>query len=97
MVIEDKPKKIKDLLQEFDLNKRQRYVRKEYQAYGLQLANELNDWKNRSLYIKLAKQLPYSLLEKTRLFVKDQSPNKIRNKAKLFMWKLKQFKEEIKK
>jgi len=76
------------------LAKRKKYVKKEFQAYGLMLAEELNDWKNRSLYIRLAKQLPRERLEKARLFVKDQPQGKIKNKARLFMWKLKELKDE---
>lgn len=58
------------------------------------LADELSEWKNRSLYIKLAKQLPRPILEQARYFVKDQKTGKVKNKAKLFMWKLKQLREE---
>ncbi len=87
--------KIDDLLAEFDLEKRRRYIKKEYQAYGLQLADELNDWKNRSLYIKLARELPREILEKARLFVKNQSAGKVKSKARLFMWKLKELKNEF--
>ncbi|MCD6225502.1 hypothetical protein J7J95_00250 [bacterium] len=89
-------KKLSDLLNDLDLKKRRRYLSKEFQAYGLMLASELNDWKNRSLYIKLAKELPREWLEKARYFVKDQSPGKVKNKAALFMWKLNQIKNENK-
>lgn len=82
------------LIRNLDLKKRGKYVKKEFQAYGLMLAGELNDWKNRSLYIKLAKQLPREILEEARYFVKDQPQEKIKNKAKLFMWKLTQLKKE---
>ncbi len=74
------------------LAKRKKYVKKEYQAYGLQLAEELLDWKNKSLYMRLAKTTDMKLLEKARLFVKDQQRGTIRSKAKLFMWKLKELK-----
>lgn len=74
------------------LDKRKKYVKKEYQAYGLQLAEEFNDWKNKSLYIRLAKNTDRQLLEKARLFVKDQSPGLIKSPARLFMWKLKELK-----
>jgi len=60
----------------------------------LALAEELNDWKNKSLYIRLAKQYPRELLEKARYFIKDQSPGKIKSKARLFMWKLKELREK---
>ncbi len=76
------------------IDQRRRYVKTEYQAYGLELAKELGDWKNRSLYIKLAKEQPREILEQARLFVKDQPSGKIKNRARLFMWKLQQLKNE---
>lgn len=72
------------------LKKRQKYVKNEFQAYGLQLAEELEDWKNKSLYIRLAKNTDKKIIETARLFVKDQSPGTVKSKAKLFMWKLAQ-------
>lgn len=76
------------------LKQRKKYVKKEFQAYGLMLAEELDDWKSRSLYIKLAKQLPRETLEEARLFVKDQPKSQIKNKVRLFMWKLGELKKE---
>lgn len=76
------------------LSRRRKYIREEFQAYGLQLAKEMEDWKNRSLYIRLAKQQSRKILEKARLFVKDQSQKTIRSKARLFMWKLKELRKE---
>ena len=73
---------------------RQKYVKNEFQAYGLELAKELGDWENRSLYLRLAKTTPRPILEKARLFVKDQLPGTIKTPYKLFMWKLKQIKLE---
>jgi len=73
--------------------KRQKYVKMEYQAYGLELAKELDDWKNRSLYIRLSKNMDRKILEQARYFVKDQNPNTIKTPYKLFMWKLRQLRE----
>lgn len=78
------------------LVKRQKYVKQEFQAYGLQLAEELHDWKNRSLYIRLAKNEDRQILENARLFVKDQLPGTIKTPYKLFMWKLAQFRQNKK-
>ena len=64
------------------------YVSTEFQDYGCILADKLGDSKYRSLYIKLAKTYPRSLLEQAYSFVADY-PN-ASNKGKLFMWKLKQ-------
>jgi len=89
-------KKLSDLFGDLDLEKRGKYISKEFQAYGLMLAKELNDWKNKSLYIRLAKMTPRVTLDKARYFVKDQPKGQVRNRASLFMWKLKKMKEELK-
>ncbi|MDC0448992.1 hypothetical protein OAL67_00035 [bacterium] len=84
-------KKLSDILNAKSLggDTRNKY---EYQAYGNRLAEELNDPKHRSLYIKLAKEENRALLEQTREFVLS-SPNAT-TKGRLFMWKLKQLREE---
>jgi hypothetical protein len=75
------------------LLKRKKYVKNEFQAFGLQLAEELDDWKNKSLYIRLAKNTDRQILEKALYFVKDHSPGTVHSLAKLFMWKLKDLKK----
>ena len=70
--------------------KKNRYVTREYQDYGLRLAYELDDVAHKSLYIKLAKEEKRSLLEKARSYVADANA---KSKARLFMWKLKQLKQ----
>lgn len=94
-----KPTSIADTLFNFKetLAKRKKYIKNEHQAYGLQLAEELGDWKNRSLYIRLAKTIDRKILESARYFVKDQSPNTIKTPYKLFMWKLKEIRKNSKK
>lgn len=85
--------KIGDILQKFDVDK-DKYISTEFQKYGYDLAVELNDLRHKALYIKLAKETPRSLLDQARSFVKDAYNAK--SPAKLFMWKLKQLKEERK-
>ena len=63
----------------------------EFQKYGYELAKELGDLKNKSLYIKLAKENPRGFLETARNFVKDAY--KVKSPARLFMWKLKELKD----
>jgi hypothetical protein len=75
------------------LDKRKKYVKNEYQAYGLELAKELGDWKNRSLYIRLSKNMDRQILETARYFVKDQNPGTIQTPYKLFMWKIKEIRQ----
>ena len=62
-----------------------KYISREFQAYGIYLSEELGDYKHKSLYIRLAKTVPRSLLEKALSFVKDTRP---RSRGRLFMWKL---------
>jgi hypothetical protein len=89
---------IKNILADFSWDEK-KYVSREFQDYGYRLAEELDDLKHKALYIKLAKELPRALLEAARNFVKDAT--NVRNKGKLFMWKLtelkKQSKEKLKK
>ena len=85
--------KVKDVLSRFKLDE-DKYVSREFQKYGYDLAEELGDLKNKSLYIKLAKEYPRQFLEAARNFVKDAY--QVRSKPKLFMWKLTQLKKDKK-
>jgi len=82
--------KIGAILKKFDPAK-DKYISREFQAYGYHLAEELNDMKHKSLYIKLAKTTHRSILEKALQFCSDSNA---RNKGALFMWKLKQLKSQ---
>ena len=77
---------LKDILKNFDPLKA-KYISREFQSYGIYLAEKLNDYKHRSLYIKLAKYVPRAILEKALSFV---LLSKAKRKSALFMWKLKQ-------
>ncbi|MCW1948884.1 MAG: hypothetical protein KIH89_000325 [Candidatus Shapirobacteria bacterium] len=92
----DKPESIAIQLEKYKetIAKRQKYVHMEYQAYGLELAKELGDWKNRSIYIRMSKNMDRKILEQARYFVKDQNPGAIKTPYKLFMWKLRQLREK---
>lgn len=69
----------------------EKYISREFQQYGIELAEALGDQKHKALYIKLAKTTPRGLLEAAKNFVSDA--NNARSKGRLFMWKLKQLKE----
>ncbi|HSX08698.1 MAG TPA: hypothetical protein VLF93_00925 [Candidatus Saccharimonadales bacterium] len=71
-----------------------KYVSREFQTFGLHLAESLNDYKHRSLYIKLAKTVHRSILEQALTFAIDSNAN---NKGALFMWKLKEIRKNTKK
>ena len=64
-----------------------KYISREYQAFGVYLAKQLEDEHHKSLYIKLAKTLPRPVLEEALRFVVD---SKAKRKGALFMWKLKE-------
>lgn len=68
-----------------------KYISREFQSFGIYLAEELNDYKHRGLYIKLAKTIHRSILEKALSFVSDSNA---KNKGALFMWKLKILRSE---
>jgi hypothetical protein len=74
---------------------RDKYISREFQKYGYDLAQELGDMKHKSLYIKLAKETPRGLLESAKSFVLDAKNAK--NKGSLFMWKLNELKKTSKK
>lgn len=84
--------KIGDILKRFDPESG-KYVSREFQAYGLFIAEKLEDTKHKTLYMKMAKTEPRYLLEQAMNFVSD---SKARNKGALFMWKLKELKNNIK-
>lgn len=78
------PKSIGEVLKTFNPLK-DKYISREFQKYGYTLAEELDDLKNKSLYIKLARDVPRAILDRARYFVKDA---RARSKGRLFMWKL---------
>lgn len=81
---------IGDLLDKYKVGSKDKYISREFQQYGYDLAVEFGEPKKAGLYIKLAKTSPRSLMEKARSFVSD-APN-VKSKGKLFMWKLKDLK-----
>lgn len=83
---------INDVLKKFNPVE-DKYISREFQSYGIYLSEELGDYKHKSLYIKLAKTIHRSILDKALSYVKDSSA---KNKGALFMWKLKQIKESTK-
>jgi hypothetical protein len=80
-----------DVLKGFD-REQDKYISREFQKYGYDLAKELGDLKHKSLYIKLAKETPRGLLEAARNFVKDAE--NVKSKPRLFMWKLQELEKK---
>lgn len=77
---------LKDILHKFDPFE-DKYISREYQAFGVHLAEKLGDTAHKSLYMRLAKTIPRSILEEVLRFVVDSNA---KNKGALFMWKLKE-------
>ncbi|MGH9856285.1 MAG: hypothetical protein ACRD4B_00440 [Acidobacteriota bacterium] len=71
-----------------------KYISREFQAFGLHLAEALDDYKHKSLYIKLAKTVHRSILEQALSFAIDSKADR---KGALFMWKLKELRKGEKK
>ncbi|MBI2593112.1 hypothetical protein HYW44_00515 [Candidatus Daviesbacteria bacterium] len=86
-------KRIGEALGKFPAVKRPKNISTEFQMYGVYLAEQLEDTKHYSLYIKLAKTLPRKILDEALSYVKDY-PN-AKSKAKLFMWRMKQIRVEV--
>lgn len=75
-----------DILKNFNPTK-DKYVSREFQTFGVFLAEKLDDIRRKALYIKYAKEIPRPILEEAYRFVVDSNA---RNKGALFMWKLRE-------
>lgn len=84
-------KRLGQIIDEVKNPHRPKNLHKEFQVYGVYLAETLGDTKHYSLYIKLAKQYPRGILEEALNFAKDYPSAK--SKAKIFMWKMGQLKK----
>lgn len=83
---------IGDVLKKFNPTQ-DKYVSREFQSFGVHLAEALDDMKHKSLYIKMAKEIHRSILEKALSFCIDSNA---KNKGALFMWKVTKLKNESK-
>ena len=70
-----------------------KYVSREFQTFALHLAESLDDYKHKSLYMRLSKTVNRSILEKALSFAIDSTA---KNKGALFMWKLSELKKTVK-
>lgn len=75
---------LKEVLTKYVLEDKGGYVTREFQDYGYRIACEMGEEKRKSMYIKLAKTVDRSILERARSFVLDAAS--VSNKGKLFMW-----------
>lgn len=86
-------KSIAKAIAETKFKDRPKNISREFQMYGVFLAESLDDTKHYSLYIKLAKEVDRQLLEEALNFTKGYYSAK--SKARVFMWKLKELRNEI--
>lgn len=84
-------KSMNSIMTNLELGGDDKRVTREFQDFGLRLAEQLDDMKHKALYIKLAKTMDRALLLDVLGFVADSNA---RSKGKLFMWKLKQLRDE---
>ncbi len=81
-------KSIAKAIAEVKFKDRPKNISREFQMYGVYLAESLDDTKHYSLYIKLAKVVNRKILEEALNFTKGYTAAKSR--ARVFMWKLKE-------
>ena len=86
-------KSLQNILDETKFKDRPKNLSREFQYFGVYLAESLDDTKHYSLYIKLAKEINRNTLEEALNFTKGYYNAK--NKAKVFMWKLKELRKII--
>src|SRR5687767_3864042 len=84
-------KKLSQVIEETKFKNRPKNLSQEFQVYGVYLAESLQDTKHYSLYMKLAKECNRGLLEEALTYTKAYYTAK--NKARVFMWKLKQLRQ----
>lgn len=84
-------KSIKTAIAEAKFKDRPKNISREFQMYGIFLAESLDDTKRYSLYIKLAKEVDRRLLEEALNYTKGYYAPK--SKAKIFMWRLKELRK----
>jgi len=88
-------KSLDKIMDRYDIEEtKQRRISREFQDYAYRLAVELEDTSHTAIYMRLAKNTPRPVIEQARLFV--LGANKPSSKARLFMWKLKQIRDEQK-
>lgn len=77
---------LKTVLSKVNLNNDEdKYLSREFQQYGIFLAEKLEDLGHKALYIKMAKEVSRETLASALSFVLDANA---KSKAKLFMWKV---------
>lgn len=81
---------INTVLDKYKLPEKSERVTQEFQDFALHLAETLDDKAHKGLYMRLTKTTSRALLIQALSFVSDANA---RNKAALFMWKVKELKK----
>lgn len=84
-------KSIANILSTLDFNASDKHLSREFQKYGIYLAERLGDMKHKVLYIKMAKEVDRNILDQALSFVLDANA---RSMARLFMWKVAQLRNQ---
>jgi len=82
-------KSIGSILSTINFDDSDKYLSREFQKYGIYLAERLGDMRHKALYIKMAKEVDRKILDAALSFVLDANA---RSKGRLFMWKVQQLK-----
>lgn len=85
-------RRISTIIESTQHHARPKNITTEFQLYGVYICEQLGDLERYSLYIKLAKTVNRAILEEALTFTKGYTNAK--NKARVFMWKLKQLRTE---
>jgi hypothetical protein len=86
-------KSLKTIISQLKVTDEDKYLSREFQQYGIYLAQKLQDEPHKALYIKMAKEISREILSTALSFVLDSNA---RSKARLFMWKVKKLKVDTK-
>lgn len=78
---------LKSILSKLQIDDRDKYLSREFQKYGIYLAEQLGDMRHKALYIKMAKDTNRQILADALSFVLDANA---KSKPRLFMWRVKQ-------
>ena len=84
-------KSIAKVIAETKYKDRPKNLSREFQVYGVFLAETLHDTKHYGFYIKMAKETDRRILEEALNFAKGYEGAK--SKARIFMWKLTQLRQ----
>jgi hypothetical protein len=74
-----------------DADKKQNHAHHEFQAFAYRLAHDLRDMENLKIYMRLARNVERSLMERAYSYALDANTD---NKGKVFFWKVKELRKE---